>query len=50
MNTVETIYSQNFLNIPLLLVASFWYLVLTTAMSIGQHFVERHFGKGVSVA
>jgi len=34
--------------IPLLLVASAWYLVITTLMMIGQHFVERRFSRGVA--
>ncbi|MCR2764257.1 ABC transporter permease subunit [Microbacterium sp. zg.B48] len=46
MNTVRGIYSSEFNTIPMLVVATFWYLVLTTVLSIGQYFVERHFGKG----
>jgi len=46
MNTVRSIYSTQFNTIPLLLVASFWYLVLTTVLSVGQHFIERYYGKG----
>jgi polar amino acid transport system permease protein len=32
--------------IPLLLVASAWYLAITSLMMIGQHFVERRFSRG----
>jgi len=46
MNTVRSVYSSEFNTIPLLLVATFWYLVLTTVLSIGQHYIERHYGKG----
>jgi len=46
MNTVRSIYSSEFNTIPLLLVASFWYLVLTTVLSVGQHYIERYYGKG----
>lgn len=46
MNTVRTIYTSEFNTIPMLLVASFWYLVLTSLMSIGQFYIERHYGKG----
>jgi polar amino acid transport system permease protein len=46
MTTVSAIYSQNYQNIPLLVVACFWYLLLTTVLSIGQYFVERHYGRG----
>jgi polar amino acid transport system permease protein len=42
----EKIYAQNFETVPLLLVATLWYLILTTALSIGQFYLERYFGKG----
>lgn len=42
----ETIYSRTYQIIPLLLVACAWYLIATTVLSIGQHFVERHYGRG----
>jgi polar amino acid transport system permease protein len=44
--SVQLLYAANFEQIPLLLVACFWYLVFTTLLSIGQHFVERHYGRG----
>jgi polar amino acid transport system permease protein len=44
--SVQLIYNQNFLVIPLLLVATIWYVILTTVLSIGQHYVERHYGRG----
>jgi polar amino acid transport system permease protein len=46
--SVQLIYSQNFKQIPLLIVASIWYLILTTILSIGQFYVERRFGRGSS--
>lgn len=45
---VQTIYSQNFKQIPLLIVACVWYLFFTTVLSIIQFFVERRFGRGNS--
>jgi polar amino acid transport system permease protein len=44
--TVQLIYAVNYKQIPLLLVASLWYLIVTTLLSIGQHFIERHYGRG----
>lgn len=44
--SVQTIYSENFEVIPLLVVACIWYLIMTTVLSIGQHYLERHFGRG----
>lgn len=34
--------------VPFLIVASFWYLVLTSVLMVGQFYVERHFAKGVA--
>ncbi len=31
---------------PLLIVASLWYLIVTTVLSIGQFYLERHYAKG----
>jgi polar amino acid transport system permease protein len=42
----QIIYSRNFETIPLLLVASFWYVVLVTLLTIGQFDLERHFARG----
>jgi polar amino acid transport system permease protein len=42
----QRIYGENYLYIPLLLVASIWYLVLTSLLSIVQYFVERRFSRG----
>ncbi len=44
--SAQLIYNRNFNPIPLLIVASIWYLILTTILSIGQHFIERHYNRG----
>jgi len=46
MTTVTTIYARTYQNIPLLIVAAIWYLVITALLSIAQHYIERHFGRG----
>lgn len=46
MNQATLIYSRNFQTIPLLLVAATWYMIITTGFSIGQRYLERHFGRG----
>lgn len=46
LHRVQLIYAQNFLVMPLLLVATIWYLILTTILSIGQFYVERHYARG----
>jgi polar amino acid transport system permease protein len=44
--SVQLIYAQNYRQIPLLIVASLWYLIVTTILSIGQYYLERRFGRG----
>lgn len=44
--SAQLIYNENFQIIPLLLVATVWYIVLTTVLSAGQYFVERHYARG----
>jgi polar amino acid transport system permease protein len=44
---VQIIYSQNLQIIPLLIVACVWYLVMTTVLTVGQHFLEAYFSKGL---
>jgi polar amino acid transport system permease protein len=40
------IYASNYQIIPLLIVASLWYLAVTTILSIGQYYLERYFNRG----
>jgi polar amino acid transport system permease protein len=42
----QLIYAKNFETIPLLLVATIWYLVVTTILGIGQYYLERRFSRG----
>lgn len=44
--SAQLIYSANYQTIPLLIVASLWYLVLTAVLSAGQFGIERHFARG----
>jgi len=44
--SVDSIYSVNFKTIPLLIVASIWYLVCTSVLYVGQFYLERHYGRG----
>ncbi|SDN76175.1 amino acid ABC transporter permease [Ensifer sp. YR511] len=43
LTQAQNTYARNFLVIELLIVASIWYLALTTVASIGQYYLERHF-------
>jgi polar amino acid transport system permease protein len=42
----SNISAANFQNTPLLIVASLWYLIITTILSIGQFYLERKFARG----
>jgi polar amino acid transport system permease protein len=40
------IYSTNLKVLPLLVVASLWYLAMTSVASVGQFFIEKRFARG----
>ncbi|MFJ9773350.1 amino acid ABC transporter permease [Kitasatospora sp. NPDC101157] len=42
----QVIYGRTGRVVPLLMVATVWYVVLTTVLSIGQYYVERYFSRG----
>lgn len=44
--SVQNIYARTFEVIPLLIVASLWYLFMCSLLSIVQYFVERKLGRG----
>ena len=48
--SVQIIYSSSFQQIPLLIVAVIWYLVMTSVLYVAQYFIERRFGRGFSRA
>jgi polar amino acid transport system permease protein len=44
--SVQIVYSRTYQTIPLLIVASLWYLAITSLLNIGQYYLERHYGRG----
>jgi polar amino acid transport system permease protein len=44
--SAQIIYSENYQTIPLLIVASLWYLLMTSILSYFQEKLERHYGRG----
>ncbi|MGI8712056.1 MAG: amino acid ABC transporter permease [Solirubrobacteraceae bacterium] len=46
----QQIYVANYQEIPLLIVASVWYIAMTSVLYVGQYFIERRFGRGFSRA
>jgi polar amino acid transport system permease protein len=43
----NSLANKTYLPIPLLIVAALWYLLVTSILMVGQHFIEKHYGKGV---
>ncbi|MBS1869336.1 MAG: amino acid ABC transporter permease [Actinobacteria bacterium] len=50
LNGAKNIYNQNLQTFELLIVASIWYLVATSILTIGQFYLERHYARGSSAA
>lgn len=46
--TVQVIYNRNQQVVPLLLVATVWYTLFTSVLSVLQYYVERHFARGAA--
>jgi polar amino acid transport system permease protein len=44
----ENIAARTYETIPLYIMASFWYLLMTTVLTIGQYYVERYYARGTS--
>ena len=38
--------STTYQTIPLLIVAALWYIIITSILMVGQHYIERYYGKG----
>jgi polar amino acid transport system permease protein len=48
LGAVQQIYSVNYETIPLLMVASIWYLAVTSVLTVGQFFIERRYSRGAA--
>ncbi|MFB7220231.1 amino acid ABC transporter permease [Streptomyces sp. NPDC056227] len=48
--SVQLVYHRTYQVIPLLLVATLWYVAVTSLLSIGQHYIERHYARGTAGA
>ncbi len=46
--TSREIAARTFEPVPLLLVAATWYLAVTSILMVGQHYLEKHFSRGIS--
>ena len=45
LHSAEIIYGNNYQTIPLLIVASIWYLGLSTVLTVAQYAIERPYGR-----
>ncbi|MFE0207102.1 amino acid ABC transporter permease [Streptomyces sp. NPDC058985] len=50
MSNIQEVYAQNYQVIPMLVVASLWYLALVSLLSVPQAWLERRYGRGTSRA
>ena len=46
--SAQKVYDVTYQVLPLLIVASLWYLISTSVLSIGQFYVERYFARGAT--
>ncbi|WP_029684534.1 amino acid ABC transporter permease [Tatumella saanichensis] len=46
--SAQIIYQRTYQVIPLLLVATLWYLLMTSVLSVGQYYIEAYFSRGVT--
>ncbi|MCL7378203.1 amino acid ABC transporter permease [Streptomyces sp. 35G-GA-8] len=46
--SVQLIYNRTYQIVPLLMVATIWYVIVTTVLSVGQFYVERHYARGAA--
>lgn len=46
--SVQLVYHRTYQVVPLLLVATIWYVVVTSLLSVGQHHVEKRYARGTA--
>jgi polar amino acid transport system permease protein len=46
--SAQLVYHRTYQVIPLLLVATIWYIVVTSLLSVGQYYIERHYARGTA--
>lgn len=46
--SVQLIYNRTYQVIPLLMVATLWYIAVTSVLSAGQYYVERYYARGAA--
>jgi len=46
----QNIINRTYITIPILIMVSIWYLAMTSVLTVGQFYIERHFSRGTSRA
>ena len=44
----QNIINRTYVTLPILIMVSIWYLIVTSILTVGQFYVERYFGRGSS--
>ena len=44
----QNIINRTYITLPILIMVSIWYLIVTSILTVGQFYVERYFGRGSS--
>lgn len=44
--SVQLVYHRTYQVMPLLMVATLWYVIVTSVLSVGQYYVEKHYARG----
>jgi polar amino acid transport system permease protein len=48
LQQTQNIINATYITVPLFLMASIWYLAMTSVLTVGQFYLERYFGRGSS--
>lgn len=48
LKVVGNIYARTYQTIPMLIVASLWYIAVTSVLTFGQYYLERYYARGAS--
>ncbi|MEV6026475.1 amino acid ABC transporter permease [Streptomyces sp. NPDC052036] len=48
--SAQLVYHRTYQVIPLLMVATLWYVLVTSVLSVGQHYVEKYYARGAERA
>jgi polar amino acid transport system permease protein len=46
LQQTQGIINTTYATVPLLLMASIWYLAMTSILTVGQYYLERHYRRG----